>query len=162
MTDSYDDFLDSLPMHYMTKYSEEFIQYTDGRINNLYRLIDKYNAKIKNTEHMMDPANINRKITNARKILVDLKVVQENIQQAIFKVEKYKNILDNNMKTIVSDDETLQAQSQTLQGLAYKTVKKYHIPATDPFAAQAIEHASANYKPKKGGKTKRKKRSKSA
>jgi DNA repair ATPase RecN len=146
----------------MTKYSEEFIQYTDGRINNLYRLIDKYNAKIKNTEHMMDPANINRKITNARKILVDLKVVQENIQQAIFKVEKYKNILDNNMKTIVSDDETLQAQSQTLQGLAYKTVKKYHIPATDPFAAQAIEHASANYKPKKGGKTKRKKRSKSA
>jgi hypothetical protein len=77
-------------------------------------------------------------------------------------VEKYKNILDNNMKTIVPNDETIQAQSQTLQGRALKTVNEFHIPATDPVAAQAIEHASAKYKPKKGGKTKRKKRSKSA
>ena len=161
MTDTYDDFLESLPMHYMNKYSVEFIQYTVGRINNLYRLIEKYKARLKNTEHMMDPANINRKITNAVKILEQLQKVQNYIQQAIFNVERYINILDN-MKKIPNDELVLQAQSQTLQGRALQTVYDFNIPATDPVAAQAIEHASAIYKPKKGDKTKRKKRSKSA
>lgn len=144
-------------MHYMKKYSEEFLLYTDGRIQNLYLLLDKYNLKHRNTEHMMNPYNIDRKRWNATKILNDIKVVQGNIQKAIFNVEKYKNILDN-MDQILPDTETLKARSNTLEGLALTTVDKFHIPATDAFAALALENARTKYQSKKGGKTKRKKR----
>jgi len=149
------DYRDGVPVLYLHR-SHELIEYTQRRTEGLYKYLDNFIRKRKDTESYMN--NLGQLRDHANIFLADLKKTQDNLQKAISNVEIYQNIL-NNMDKILPRAETLQARGKTLEGLALTVVEDHNYPATDQVAQRAIDAARKKFEvKKKGGKTKRHKR----